>query len=209
VARRFRRAIPYYLAALELKQNCNTWINLAIAYRKTNQHEKAIEAYLQSLRFRGGRQLAHHNLGSLYLIKYMLDEAAAHLRKARALNPRDTGTLQILAMCMMDMDAYDNAKAILRRALRLDPNDPALHRQMALALWDKEEPGLAEPHFRRAIELDPTDSQNQVYLAGVLLDLGKTSEATALLERLASNKLARVRRDAKRLLARIPEDATA
>ena len=63
------------------------WDNLAVAYEKVGDVDRAIETILHKDRLKPGEYTTHANLGTFYLHKGDLDAGIEHIRRALAINP--------------------------------------------------------------------------------------------------------------------------
>jgi tetratricopeptide (TPR) repeat protein len=73
-----------------LEQNPNdlaAWDNLAVAYEKLGDQDKAIETILKKDQIKPGEYTTHANLGTFYLHKSDFENGVAHIRKALEINP--------------------------------------------------------------------------------------------------------------------------
>jgi tetratricopeptide (TPR) repeat protein len=68
-------------------QNIALWDDLAVAYDKTGQHEKAIETAWKAEQLRPGRYESAANLGTFYIHAGKMDEGLKFIDQALAINP--------------------------------------------------------------------------------------------------------------------------
>lgn len=71
----------------EEPDNLALYDDLAVAYDKTGQHDKAIETILEKEKRKPGLYKTYANLGTFYIHKGELAEGVAHLKKAIEINP--------------------------------------------------------------------------------------------------------------------------
>ena len=76
------------------------------------------------------------------------------------------------------------AEAIYREALRIAPNEPILHAGLGELLLRQQKWDEALEQFRRQLELDKSSEDGQRHLAEALMNLGRTEDARAVLDRL-------------------------
>lgn len=125
--------------------------------------------------------VAQHTIGSPDL----MGESVAEFRQAVALNPSLIEARFFLARVYLELGRQERAREELTTALEQVPGHPQF-----LALLGETERQLGNP--QRAFELttealkaDSSADQARYYLALALLDMHKTQEATAELERIA------------------------
>jgi tetratricopeptide (TPR) repeat protein len=124
--------------------------------------------------------LAYGQLGS----RPMLDEAAAELRQAIAIEPDLVPARIALARIYLDVGRPERAREEAQAALEVMPA-----RAQFLSLLGEAERQLGSPSraveiHRRALALEPAFAQARYYLSLALLDLKQRTEAVAELERL-------------------------
>ena len=130
-----------------------------------------------------------------------LEQGIAAGRKAVALEPnRPEGHFWIAANMGALAESFGlrqglkyrgEIKEELLTVLRLDPAFQQGSADRALGRWYFKVPGLfggsnrkSEEHLRRSLTYDPSDSASLYFLAETLIDMKRTSEATAILDRL-------------------------
>ncbi|MBI5596923.1 MAG: O-antigen ligase family protein [Elusimicrobia bacterium] len=142
----------------------NTNYELANAYARSDDFEKAVWAYKEALNANAGYDEIYFNLGTLESLKlHRRSEALDHFRVSWAINPLSGATTANLA------------------ALLLQGSDPSEHAE-------------AERVLAWGLELEPENANYAMTLAGVLSQEGKHSEAArryeALLRRLPNLRAA-------------------
>ena len=68
-------------------KNLDAWDNLAVAYEKLDDRDKAIETILKKNRIASGQYTTYANLGTFYLHKGDLENGILAIRKAIEINP--------------------------------------------------------------------------------------------------------------------------
>ena len=96
----------------------------------------------------------------------------------------DTYNLLREYSAMPPQEAYPRARAAASKAVELDPNSAEAHNSLAFAsFWGFFDAATADREFKRAIELDPTLSRAHHWYATFLIEIGRTPEALAEIER--------------------------
>ena len=65
----------------------HTWFNLAIAYKKLRQYDKAVEQFQGMLRLVPDDPISHYNLGLIYKLQDRVDDALREFEITSKLNP--------------------------------------------------------------------------------------------------------------------------
>jgi tetratricopeptide (TPR) repeat protein len=120
---------------------------------------------------------AHNNLGLICLELGQLDEAVAHFKAARDLDPGLTVVPLNWGIALARQGHFSAAVGRYREALRLDPGAAVTHDRLGQALaglgrWDE-----AAGAFRRATDRDPKDKDFRADLGWALGHLGRTDES--------------------------------
>lgn len=103
-------------------------------------------------------QTAWINLGGIMLREQRLDEAAAYLERATAIDHESADLHFHLAMLRFQQ-GRPGAEDHLRRMLSLDPTDFRGHRMLARILTAEGRRAEANQHLREAVRLDPDRSR--------------------------------------------------
>ena len=128
---------------------------LALYHQRAGDFEQALLNYKIALKRDELNVEAHNNLGSLYLGRNLLDEAAREFQRVLAINPRYGAARINLSAALYKLGRYDAAAAEAREALRLDPRSADALVNLALAQKAAGQPAEAQDSLRRALELHP------------------------------------------------------
>ena len=112
-------------------------------------------------------------------------------RNARALHTREVQEHTIIAMYLnnraveaLTRGQLDDAYAWAREAIRTDPELPGAYLTLGVVYRNRHEPELADRALRRVTDRDPDNMKALANRIVVLRDLGRATEAQALVERL-------------------------
>ena len=112
-------------------------------------------------------------------------------RNARALHTREITQATIIAMYLnnraveaLTRDQLDAAYAWAREAIRTDPELTAAYLTLGVVYRNRHQPELADLVLRRVTQRDPDNVKALANRIVVLRDLGRNTEAQALVERL-------------------------
>ena len=107
----YAEAIPMFLAAVEESRgNVDAWDHLGICYRRTNQTDKAIEAYETSIRINPQNPVPYGNLALIYYhTKNDVSKALTLYKKVTEIDPTNPEGFFGLANVYKKMGSYDEA----------------------------------------------------------------------------------------------------
>jgi tetratricopeptide (TPR) repeat protein len=157
----YAEAIPLFRAAVEESRgNVDAWDHLGICYRRTNQIDKAIEAYEISIQINPQNPVPYQNLGLIY--SHMEKDASKALplyKKMVELDPSDPEGFFGLADVYNKIKSYDEAivnclKAIELYKQRKSPlvADAYYNLGLSYALKNPPDNKQAADHFLKAKE---------------------------------------------------------
>ena len=99
-----------------------TRFQLAYAYTRLEEHDKAIEGYRQVVETKPDLIAAQVNLSMLLMQNGSAQEALPHLQAVTEARPDDTRFRLFLAQALLDARRFDDAVPAFERALELDPS---------------------------------------------------------------------------------------
>jgi Flp pilus assembly protein TadD len=104
-------------------------------------------------------------------------QAQYHLRRLVKEEPADAPTRSLLALCLAELEQFEEATQQGRRAVQLAPNEPYCRWALAVILASRRfyKEGLIEASA--AIELDPDNADYHALTARCYVGLGKWTEA--------------------------------
>jgi tetratricopeptide (TPR) repeat protein len=120
-----------------------------------------------------------HLLGVICIQTGGLDQGAALIGQAIALNPHVAAAHGNLANAFNGLGRYEDALASCDRALALQPDHAESHGNRGLALYQLGRPGEALGSFDRLIALKPTHAKAHCNRGIMLRDLARLEEALA------------------------------
>lgn len=119
-------------------------------------------------------------IGHQALQKGRLQEAAAHLDEALALDPDLTPALTDRAIVAFGLEQVDTAHGYIDQALQVAPNRASLYMNKGLFFMEHEQFTNAIPWFEKAVTLDPELPNAHVYLGLAYLGLEEYEKALML-----------------------------
>ncbi len=117
------------------------------------------------------------NRASLLMGQSRYDMAEGELRMILVDDPDCSTTHALLAMCLGNLERFDEAIETAERAIHLDPDESASHYALASVYMDMDKFRKAEAALREAIALDPYDENNFSMLGSALFQQARYEEA--------------------------------
>ena len=153
------------------------YFELAEAYRRAGNHEKAFAFYRQSAS-RGGADWRHfYRLGTTLSTMGQDENALRELEHSRSLAPNETAVLEAIAGVLSHQGKLPEAVTTLQAALVLDPESAGLFSNLGARLLQLGDVPGAEKAWREAVRLRPESATMQLNLANLLSSRGMVSEA--------------------------------
>jgi Flp pilus assembly protein TadD len=153
--------------------------------RHPNQpNQKVPLSYLADLAFaRGDYARASDLYGRLLAVDPTRIDVETKRQKALLLA---TENLLRTASNLQGENRLTEAEGFYRQALQIAPQEPVLHAEIGVLLIREKKWDEALVHFRREAELAGPNVENQKNMAEALMNLERTEEARAVLDRLRS-----------------------
>jgi tetratricopeptide (TPR) repeat protein len=112
-----------------------------------------------------------------------LDKAIETLKKAVEKDPNDNDTILLLANLQLEKGNVEEGKALLDRVPAENIKDPGVYLNAGIVLLNKKNPTGAWEQFDKAVKLKPEDAEGYYYRGLAALQLKKSAEAKADLQR--------------------------
>jgi Flp pilus assembly protein TadD len=160
--------------------------NLTLAYIKSRRYTDAIRAAREYLSQGHEKAELYNMLSQAYEGNGQAIEAYDALRTATQLDPKDENNYLDLATLCVDHANYDLGLEIVGIGVRNIPQSDRLYFQRGALLAMKGQSAQAVVDFETANKLAPNKSLPYAARGIVLLELGETSKAIALLRQRAS-----------------------
>lgn len=166
-------------AAVELQAAFKNAIDLTSA----GKLDEAEAAYKEILATHPSIPQVHYNLGYIYTQRKDWPSAEAAYKKALEIKP-DYGEASLaLARVYQDSGQKDKALAVMSQA---GGDDPKVQFNLGVMHLNAAKYAEAEAAFKKAEALDSSNAEIQFHLASIALNLGKTDECIARLEKYLS-----------------------
>jgi TolB-like protein/Tfp pilus assembly protein PilF len=157
------------------------------AQPSSDELKRSREKIAQALALDPDSAEAHASLGSLlFAVEGKIFEAESPLRRALALNPNYAPAHQWFSTVLLYLGQMDQALEHSRLATELDPLSPRILTNYGTALSHAGRPAEALIAFDRALTLQPNFYQALRWKGVALVELGRFTEAVALVRRLPS-----------------------
>ena len=158
-------------------------MDLAIAYSRNNEPEKAIPIFSDLIKSNPENAQAHFDLGINFTQKKLYHEAEAEFREALRLDPTNDAARVSDVKALIILEQYPTALPVIQEYLHRKPHDFD-----ALELAGEVDCGLsnyaeAEALLKQAVAINPNHYNARYFLGRALVTLGKPVEARVQLER--------------------------
>ena len=167
-----RRAIKLLNDSIAVNDNSETRINLAYAYMRSPDVEKAIAEAQNALRIDEKNAPAHYLLGRLFYTKGDYAAALPELEKTIVAAP-DFDSVYALGVTYLQLKQLDRAKLLfeeMQTALKTDKSD--LHILFGRAFEEAEYHAEAEREFKQALVINPKTPKAHFFTAYLILQYG-------------------------------------
>lgn len=167
-------AIKSFETSLVINQkHTESYQNLAYAFTKNEQIEKATETYLNWLTVDPGNVVAMKALGAIYFDQKEFDKALEVYQKILKLTPDDVDAIAYIAMLYDNKGEPDKAVEYYQKALEKRPEDTDLIFNLGRYFYMKSQYDQAIEQFRKVIQLSPDDFDATVNVGNAFLSMGQ------------------------------------
>lgn len=182
----FQRAIdldPAYAPAYVGLGECWMWLSL---HPPKERFPRALAYVRRALELDPNLAMAHAAAGYID-VQYGWNwaEADRELKRAIELNANYASAYSYYGRYLTAMGRFDEGLRQARRAMELDPLSPAIRAGVAVVYHCARQFGRAVEHQVKLLAEEPNYEQGKVVLAMAYIQLGRFSEAAALLQPLA------------------------
>ena len=153
------------------------YFELAEAYRKGGNSDKAIGMFEQAIQRKPDFRLALHGLGTTLAQSGRLPESKQALLKALKMMPEDASVLNDLGLVYIGTGETREAVEVLQKAANIDPDYADAYNNLGGALSRLSDPAGAEAAYRAAIKMRPDFAEAHRNLANLLTGLNNFDEA--------------------------------
>lgn len=147
--------------------------NLAYAFTKNEDLEKATQTYQNWLANDPANVTAMKALGAIYFDQKEFDKALEVYQKVLSQTPEDVDAIAYIAMLYDNKGESDKAVEYYQKALEKRPEDTDLIFNLGRYFYMKSEYGKAIEEFRKVIQLSPDDFDANVNVGNALLSIGQ------------------------------------
>ena len=155
----------------------------ALKLGQAGERAKAIEELKKALAIYPEFMLALNEMGVQYIRLHQPDKAADPLRAALKIAPDAFAPQLNYGIALVQMKSYEQASAFLKKAVGEDGSSAEARLYLGEALIGLGDYGNAKVQLQRAVEIGGDDGiEAHRYLAAVLIETGKKSDAATELE---------------------------
>lgn len=179
-------AVRYLTESTNYLDNAENRTNLAVAYLRLNEFEKAITEAKTAVAMDEKYPNAHYILGNLYFTKGDYELALPPLEKVLQLAP-DFDSVRALGITYLHLKQPQRTKLLFEEIIiSLKKDSPELHNSFGQAYEQANYPLEAEREFKSALAINPKQPRSNFFLGYVILQHGgseRLSEAAAAFEK--------------------------
>lgn len=157
-----------------------TRFQLAYAYTRLEEHDKAIEGYRRVVEAKPDLIAAQVNLGLLFMQNGSAQEALPHLQAITQARPDDARFRLFLAQALLDARRFDDAVPAFERALELDASSADATLGLGQSLEQSGRFMEAAQAYRKGAAIDPKIANMLLGLAQTLEERGDVDPALSL-----------------------------
>ncbi len=167
-----------------------TYVNIARIYQRSKRYKEAEEAAHMAEAVPGqprDNEIVFSVLGGIYERQKFFDRAEEQFRKALAVDPNDSETLNYYGYMLGDLgQRLDEAESLVGRALNEEPYNGAYLDSLGWIYYKQNKLADAEATLRKAVERDAHDPTIHSHLGDVYSKLGRNEMAAAEWEKSLS-----------------------
>ena len=157
-----------------------TRFQLAYAYTRLDQADKAIDNYRLVVEAEPGLTAAQANLSLLLMQTSRASQALPHLKAVTDARPEDVHFQLFLAQALLASERYDEAAPAFERTLKLDATSVDAALGLGQSLERSERFAEAADAYRKAAAIDPKTVNTLLGLAEMLEQRGDIDPALSL-----------------------------
>ncbi|MEX0271221.1 tetratricopeptide repeat protein [Leptolyngbyaceae cyanobacterium UHCC 1019] len=172
---RYREAIEYYQAAIQIAENArplsdrkntavsaDAYVGMGVALGGLCKHNVALDAYLKAVEMNLGHpEIDFLNLSGVLKARNRLSDMVTIYQRAIQRNPKFFGNYASLGDLLAEQGNLTEAISNYRRAIQLNPNSPYSYYSLSNALVNQGNLDEAITNLRRAAQLAPDDAEIQ------------------------------------------------
>ena len=183
---KYREAVKLLGEAINYSEAAENRTNLAVAYLRLNQIDKALAEARQAITLDPKYPAAHYILGNIYFIKEDYQSALPELEKVLLLAP-DFESARALGLTYLYLKQPERAKLLFEEIQSsLEKESPDLHISFGQAYEQTNYPLESEREFKRALAINPKQPRASFFLGYVILQYGgadRLGEAAAAFDK--------------------------
>ena len=169
---KFHEAVKLLTESKSYDDNANIRVNLAVAFLRLNEIDKALEEAKTAVNLNPKFARARYILGNIYFNQGNYEAALPELEKVLILAP-DFDAARALGLTYLHLKQIDRAKLLFEEIQgALKKENAGLHILFGQAYEETNYPLEAEREFKRALAIDPKTPRVNFFLGYVILQHG-------------------------------------
>ena len=158
--------------------------HIGTIYAEANNHEKAIQAYLNGLKVDQNHPILHLNLAKSYEACGQKDKALSEYELALRSKPGWYEAITNYSNLLLSVNRTRTAANLVRQALSLNPRDVKMYVMLGNILMLQSDYENASDAFKKALAFDPNNDKALVGLAESFEAMNQTENAVEMIERV-------------------------
>lgn len=177
-AGRYREAIPYFYAALQVNPNFKySYINLAKCYQQLQKYDSANANYRLYLTFEQNVDI-YTEIGTGFFMQQKYDSAAYYYKLVLQQKPNDPNIINNIGAVLLNQQKYAEAVPYFQKAVQLSPDYFNGYTNLARAYYFSGQYQACIETITKEMQLDQQQSIKDIpYIALCYQKMGKMAEA--------------------------------
>ncbi len=171
----------------KLPGSAAVWYNLGLCHQQSDQHDKAVTAYLKSLRINPNQIDAYVNIGISYLELNQMEKAKEAVRKSLNLNPHHARGLNTLGTIQARQDKPDEARISFNKSMASQPDNRDARFNLANLESKKGNYSEALSMIESCLAFWPDDREALIVKVNILIDQKDCKPASPLVAALETD----------------------
>jgi tetratricopeptide (TPR) repeat protein len=174
----WRELINHALKRIKaVPDSAEAWYALGLAYGKSGQTVKAIEAEQQSLRINSEDASVWYNLGIDYYISGQTDKSIDALQQAVRINPEHAKAWNNLGIAYDKLGQTAKEIEVYKQSLRINPEEANVWYNLGSAYNDLGQNAKAIEAYKRALRINPEYAKAWYNMGVIYYDSDQTAKA--------------------------------
>ncbi len=155
---------------------------MACAWNQTGYWKNSETLWTHALACTTDNDVAHYDMGNIFLARKSLDDAIAQFQQAAQINPDYAEAHNNLGNALFQKGRLEEAITEYQKTLQINPALATVHNNLGAVLLQKGRADDAITQYREALRIKPDFAEAHYNFANALLQKGSVTEAIAHLQ---------------------------